>query len=156
MQGKPSQNFKTVYVAGAKDWNATACTTEWICLKNAQTVRWVINCGVINASSSGAVTLTQATSDGGSPLALSALATYDLIDGETVTETTVTSNTFNLATGHSNKVIVIELDSAKLNRTSGYDWVTLNIASPGSYSTIYSVTADVFNLGYGTESVVLT
>lgn len=155
MQGKPSQNFKTVYVAGAKDWNATACTTEWICMKNAQYVRWVINCGVLNASSSAAVTVTQATSDGGTPAAV-AFTSFDLIDGETVTATTVSSNTFNIVTGYSNKVIVIEIDSSALTRTSGYDWITLNIASPGSYSTIYSVTADVFNLGYGTESLVLT
>lgn len=154
MQGSISDNVKVIYVAGAKDWNATECTTEWINLKNAQRVRWIINCGVLNASSSAAVTLIQATSDGGSSKAVS-FDTYDDITGETVTATAVTSDTFNIVTGHSTSVLVIELDSSALDVTNGYDWVALQIASPGSYSTIYSVTAEVANMSYGTGSTVL-
>jgi len=127
---------------------------EWVCLKNAEKIRWIISCGAINASSSAAVTLTQATSDGGTPASLS-LDTYYSISGETVTETTVTSDTFNIVTGHSNTTIVIEVKASDLNVTSGYDWVTLNIASPGSYSTLYSVTAEVAGLKYGAGATVL-
>jgi hypothetical protein len=152
MQGSISDTVKVVYVAGAKDFNAAACTTERICLKNYEKIRWVINCGLINASSSAAVTLGQSTSDAsGSSLGFS---TYDLIDGETVTATAVTSDTFNITTSHSSKIIVIEIAASDLTET--YDWVYLAIASPGSYSTIYSVTAELANAKYGVGGLCLT
>ena len=154
MQGAISKTVKVIHVQGAKDMNGTALTAEWINLKNAEKVRWIISCGVLNANSSAAVTLTQATSDGGTPASLS-LDTYDSISGETVTATAVTSDTFNIVTGHSNTTIVIEAKASDLNVTDGYDWVTLNIASPGGYSTLYSVTAEVSNLKYGSGATVL-
>ena len=158
MQGRLNQNSKVIQVAAAADWNGTACTTERICMKNCEKVRWVINCGAINASSSAAVTVKEALTDAaGSTLNLDY---YDSISGETCTRTTVTSDTFNLVTGHTGLVLVIEIKASDLTRTnlgsSSYDWVYLSIATPGAYSTIYSVTAEVFGLKGGPDQLFLT
>jgi hypothetical protein len=156
MQGRIGQNSKVIQIATAKDWNASAITTERINMKNCEKVRWVINCGVINASYAGAVTVKEALSDAaGQTLNLDY---YDSISGETVTRTAVTSDTFDLATGHTGLVLVIEVKASDLSRTvlgsTSYDWVYLSIAS-SSYSAIYSVTAEVFGLKYGPDATVL-
>jgi len=57
-------------------------------------------------------------------------------------------------------VLVIEIKASDLTRTnlgsSSYDWVYLSIATPGAYSTIYSVTAEVFGLKGGPDQLFLT
>src|SRR5574343_421458 len=135
MQGRLNENVKFIEVEVPKAHNSTACTAEWICLKNCERVSWVIQTGAW-AGGTAAVTLKQATSDGGSSAAVS-FTKYYTVAGETVTENTASSNTFNL------------------NVTSGYDWVKIAIAFPGNNTDLYSVTAIAHNLKYGPDARLL-
>src|SRR5262249_4269385 len=50
----------------------------------------------------------------------------------------VTSDTFNLR-NHANDLTIIEIHSGMLDRDNGYDYVQLNIASPGSNNDLIAV-----------------
>jgi hypothetical protein len=162
MQGKPSQNSKIIFVAGAKDYTGGAPTAEWICMKNCERIRYVVNCGVVNASSiSAAITFTQATSDGGTPAAL-AFTSFNKISGgsastggETCTATTAAS-TYTILPADAQSCLVFEFKASDLNRTSGYDWITINVASASSHAILYSITAEVFGMSYGPGGLYLS
>lgn len=142
---------KVIEVGVPKSWASTACTAEWINMKNCETVTWIIPTGAW-AGGTAAVTLKQATSDGGSSAAVS-FTKYWTIAGETVTENTATSNTFNLAAASTMYVVQVKADA--LNVTSGYDWVKIAIASPGANADFYSVTAIASGLKYGPDATLL-
>lgn len=151
MQGRFNENFKLIEVGVPKSWASTACTAEWICTKNCERITWVIQTGAW-AGGTAAVTLKQATSDGGSSAAV-AFTTYYTVAGETVTANTATSNTFNLSAAST--MYVVEVKADQLNVTSGYDWVKIAIASPGANADFYSVVAIASNLKYGPDATLL-
>jgi len=161
-QGKPSQTSKMIFLAGAKDYQSSNPTADWICMKNAERIRFVVTCGVVNASSTGAaITFTQATSDGGTPAAL-AFTTFNKISdgtttagGETCTATTA-SSTYTILPADAQSCLVFEFKASALNATSGYDWITINVAAASANAILYSITAEVFGLKYGTSSTFLT
>ena len=162
MQGRPSQNSKMIFVAGAKDYQSAAPTAEWICMKNAERIRYVVNVGVANASTvSAAITFTQATSDGGTPAALAFTKFWKIsggtttAGGETISETTAAS-TYTILTGDAQSLLVFEFKASDLNRTSGYDWITINVATASAHALLYSITAEVFGLSYGAGATFLT
>src|SRR5574343_276599 len=137
MQGRLNENVKFIEVEVPKAHNSTACTAEWICLKNCERVSWVIQTGAW-AGGTAAVTLKQAKTDGGSSAAVS-FTKYYTVAGETVTENTASSNTFNLSAAST--MYVLSCKAADLNVSGDYDWVKIAIASPGNNTDLYSVTA---------------
>ena len=132
---------KIVFVTAPKDYNAAAATAEWIDMGKYDHVTFVIQTGAW-AAGTAAVTLQQATSNAGTPAAL-AFTKMFTNDGaptsDTLTETAVTSNTFNLDT--ANSIYVIEVNAAMLNVNDDYRWLNLAIASPGANADLYSVIA---------------
>ena len=151
MQGELVKNAKIIYVSAPKDYDAAAATSEYICMKNYQRVCFIIQTGAW-AGGTAAVTVSQATADSGTTAALAFTKMYTN-DGatttDTLTETTVTSNTFNLDTASS--LYCIEVTSDMLDVDSGYDWVVLDIAAAsGSNTDLYSVVAIAYNGPKGT------
>ena len=151
MKGTFLQNHKLIEVGVPKDYTGAACAAEWINLKNCEKVTWVIQTGAW-AAGTAAVTLKQATSDGGSSAAVT-FTKYWTVAGETVTENTATSNTINLAAAST--MYVVEIDAPKITTNSNYDWVKIAIASPGANADFYSVTAIASNLKYGPSATLL-
>lgn len=142
--GELTQKTKLVAVAAPASWASTAATTEYICMKNADRVRFIIQTGAW-AGGTAAVTLKQATSDGGS-LATLGFTQYYYGTTETLTAATASSSTFNLSA--ANTKYVIEVKASDLNVASGYDWVAIAVASPGANADYYSITAEVYDLRY--------
>jgi hypothetical protein len=142
MQGRLVDNAKIIYVSAPADYNTSAATSEFICMKNYQRVCFIIQTGAW-AGGTAAVTLSQATSDGGTTASLgfSYMWTNDgATTTDTLTKTAVTSNTFNLDTASS--LYVIEVTSDMLDVDNGYDWVLLEIAAASDDNTdLYSVVA---------------
>jgi hypothetical protein len=157
MQGELVKNAKIVYVSAPKDYDASAATSEFICMKNYQRVCFIIQTGAW-AGGTAAVTLAQATSDGGTTAALAFTKMYTN-DGatttDTLTETAVTSNTFNLDVARS--LYCVEVTSDMLDVDSGYDWVLLEVAqASGSNADFYSVVGIAYNgpKGSGAPSAI--
>ena len=94
----------------------------------------LIQTGAITASSTAAVTLQQATDTAGTSAKALGFTKMFTNDGnvslDTLVETAVTSNTFNLDT--ANAVYQIEIDADELDTANGFTAFNLNIASPGS------------------------
>jgi len=139
MQGELVKNAKIIFVSGPADYNNAAMTTEYICMKNYQRVCFIIQTGTFASGGSNAVTLSQATADSGTTAALSFTKMYTN-DGatttDTLTETTVSSNTFNIDT--SSSLYVVEVTSDMLDVDSGYDWVVLEVAANGDNESVLS------------------
>jgi hypothetical protein len=126
-------------------------------MKNYQRVCFIIQTGAW-AGGTAAVTLAQATSDGGTTAALAFTKMYTN-DGatttDTLTETAVTSNTFNLDVASS--LYCVEVTSDMLDVDSGYDWVLLEVAqASGSNADFYSVVGIAYNgpKGSGAPSAI--
>lgn len=150
--GSLIQRAKVVEVEVPKAHNSTAATAEWINLGKASRVTWLIQTGAW-AGGTAAVTLKQATSDGGSSAAVS-FTKYWTVAGDTVTEATASSNTFNLSAAST--MYIVEAKPEMLNRASSYDWVKIAVASPGNNTDLYSITAIVEDLRHGTAVSSLT
>ncbi len=142
--GELTQKTKLIPVSAPANYSSTAATTEYICMKNVDRVRFIIQTGAW-AAGTAAVTMKQATSDGGSLAAL-AFTQYYTGTTETQTATTASSNTFNLAA--ANTKYIIEIKAADLTVASGYDWVAIAVASPGANADYYSIMAEVYDMRY--------
>jgi hypothetical protein len=162
MQGKPSQNSKMIFIAGAKDYQSSAPTQEWICMKNAERVRFIVTLGVVNASSTGVtVTFEQALTNGGSAATL-AYTTFNKISdgttsagGETCTATTA-SSTYTVLPADAQSCLIFEIKASDLNRTSGYDWISIKMGTASAHAVLYSIVAEVSGLSYGPSATFLS
>lgn len=133
----------------SKDWTGAASTSGYLPLKSHGMWVFRINVGAW-AGGTAAVTLTQAkTAAGGSAKAL-AFETYYL-SGTTgvAVETAVVSDTFNISAASKLIQIMVRMDdavgTAGVDGANDFDFVQLNIASPGSNADLYSVTATGYN-----------
>jgi len=147
-----TQISKTVVVSVPKDYSDAAATTEWINMKLADKIRFVIVTGAW-AGGTSAVTVLQATSDGGSSKAVS-FAEYYTGTGDTQTRTTATSNTFTLAAASTK--YIIEIPVADMDVSGGYDWIAIAAATPGTNADLYCIIAEVYQLGFETLSAPTT
>src|SRR5574343_342007 len=152
MNGKKVQQCKIVEVSMPKSYASTAATAEWINMAKANKVTFIIQTGAW-AGGTAAVTLKQATSDGGSSAAVT-FTKYWTVAGDTVTAATASSNTFNLSAAST--MYIVEADATMLNRADSYDWIKIAVASPGAQADFYSIVAIVDELRYGTQVSVLT
>ena len=134
---------KFVFITAPADYDAAAATEEWISMKGYEKVCFVIQTGAW-AGGTAAVTLQQGTAVAGSdakPLSFTKMFTNDgATSTDTLTETTVSSNTFNLDT--ANALYLIEVNNAMLDVDEGFDCVNLSIAAAsGSNADFYSAIA---------------
>lgn len=149
-RGQFVKDAKIIFVSAPKDYNSAAATAEWINMSKYDRVVFIIQTGAW-AAGTAAVTLNEGTADatGSQALAFTKMYTNDgAATTDTLTETTVTSNTFNLDT--ANSLYVIEVTASMLTRASNFDWVNLAIASPGANADLYSVIA----LGFGGRDTI--
>lgn len=149
MQGQGFLIEKTKTVASDKgigpiDTNGAAKTTSWIGLRQGQRLQFKIMAGAW-AGGSAAVTIAQATDAAGTGSKAVSFAKRYSIAGDTVTETTVTSNTFNISS--ANQTDVVEIDASMLDADGGFSYVQLLTASPGANADLLCVTAQVYDLG---------
>jgi len=142
-----SQTTKLVIIAAPLDWTSAAVTTEWISMKGYDRLRFIVVTGAF-AGGTAAVTLNQAINVSGSSSTSLAMAEYWTGTGDTLTRTTATSSTFNLAA--ANTKYVVEVHSSMLTSTFTYprDCVNIAIGSPGTNTDFYSVIAELYNARY--------
>ncbi len=123
---------------GSSNMSGTAMTAKYVSMKNYGHLTILIHTGAW-AGGTAAVTLSQAkdvSATDAKALAFSYQWTGTVASGA-LTRTAVTSDTFNLAA--ANTLYVIEVDADTLDRGSGFDCVTLAVASPGANNDYYSV-----------------
>lgn len=138
-----TQLTKTVHISPAASYASTAATTEWISMKTAHRMRFVIDTGAW-AGGTAAVTLLQATNVSGSSSAALTFSEYWTGTGDTLTRTTASSNTFNLAAANTKYVIEVKADD--LDQANNRDCVAIAIASPGANADLYAVLAELYSL----------
>lgn len=134
-------NAKIVFGAPAKDYSGAANTEKYVSLENYNHCTIILQCGAW-AGGTAAVTVNQATDTAAaSAKALGfgiQFTNRSNTSTDTLVETTVTSNTFNLNT--ANAVYVIELDAATLDVRNSFNSIAVEIGSPGVNADLYSVT----------------
>lgn len=133
ISGVAPQDIDGVAVDGS-----TAALGDAVCMKNYGHLTVLIKAGL--CPDTRAVTLKQSTSAAlGSEKALAFTQMYaDVGLTGTLTQTAVTSNTFNLAATTNNKYI-IEVDAESLDAANSFDWVRIDIATGDTSATIVDV-----------------
>lgn len=124
------------------DTTGAAVTGDYFSLKNFNHLTLIISQGAW-AGGTPAVTLKQATDVAGTSekaLSFTKRWTKVALTGTTFTETTVSSDTFNLP-ATANTINVLEIDASMLDVDNGFDCVRLNIASPGANADLICVVA---------------
>ncbi len=124
------------------DTTGAAVTGDYYNLKLYRRILFVIAQGAW-AGGTPAVTLSQATSaagDGAKALAFTKKYTKVALTGTTWVEAAVTSNTFNL-TAVANTMTAIEVSADELDADNEFDFVSLNIATPGANADLIAVFA---------------
>ena len=147
MDQKLVQTTKLVHISPAANYSGLAATTEWISLKQYSRCRFIVDTGAW-AAGNAAVTLKQAINVSGSSSAALAFAEYWTGTGDTLTKTTATSNTFNLAA--ANTKYVIEVNDKQLSSTAGgvkRDCVSMAIGVAGG-ADFYAVIAELYGARY--------
>lgn len=129
---------------GPIDITGAAKETAWIGLKHGRRVQFKIMAGAW-AGGTSAVTLQQAQDASGTGAKALSFTRRFSISGDTVTETTVTSDTFNISA--ANQTDIIEVDESDLDHNNGFEYVKLLTASPGANADLLCVTPTVYDLG---------
>lgn len=107
---------------------------DYVSLKGYERCSIVIAVDNATTVTGGAVTLKQATAVAGTNEKALAFASYfantDTGAGDTLTETTATSNTFTTdTTDNKNQLYVIEVNAADLDVANGFDCVRVDVLS---------------------------
>ena len=135
-------NYALEVAAVPIDTTGAAVTGDYYCLKNYNHITFIIAQGAW-AGGTPAVTLKQATdvaATGEKALGFTKRWSKVALTGTTWTESTVSSDTFNL-TATANTITVIEVDAATLDVDGGFDCVRVGIASPGANADLIAVFA---------------
>lgn len=138
------------------DTTGAAVAGDYYSLKDAQGVVFVIVQGAW-AGGTPAVTLSQATAVAGTSAKALALAEYYskvALTGTVNVLTAVVSDTFNLA-ATPNRITMVEVSAADLDRANGFDCVACDVASPGANADLICVLAIVYGLRYGGDPALL-
>jgi len=132
------QNSIPVLALAPNNYTGAAGTGDIVSMKGYNRMQIFIGCGAW-AAGTAAVTVSQCqdvSATGAKALSFSYQYT-NVADTTTdvLTETAVTSNTFNLSA--ANAVHVIEIKADSLDVDNGFDCVRLNVASPGANNDYY-------------------
>ncbi len=138
--GSLVREAKFVPISVPKDYSSAASTTEYVSMKAYNKITFVIYTGAW-AAGTAAVTVKQATDVSNSLSDEKAVTFTRMWTGTTdaLTETAVTSSTFNLAAAST--LYVVEVNDAMLDVNGGFDCVSLQVASPGANADLYSIVA---------------
>lgn len=131
------------------DTTGAARTGDYYSLKDYQGIVFVIAQGAW-AGGTPAVTLKQATAVAGTGAkALSFTEKYSKValTGGVNVLAAVASDTFNL-TATANRIEMIEVSAADLDRANGYDCVGLDVASPGANADLIAIVAILYGARY--------
>lgn len=157
---------KFVQVQEPKDKTGAAVTTEWISMKNAKWVTFVINTGTMTSTSNQAVTLYVANDAAGTKNA-AITGTADLTmpyvwkrtaSTDTLVKTAVSSSTFNLTKSSDNKTFIIPVNTAKAGTFTASsvvynaEYIRINVATPGAHACLMNVQAILTGLRYQEDS----
>jgi hypothetical protein len=131
-----AENTKIIWAAEPKSYSGTAVTKKYVNMANYNTLTVLIITGAW-AGGTAAVTMKQATSSAGANVKALAFAYQrnDVATGDTLVNTAVTSDTFNLGT--ANKIFVIEVQASDLDINNGFKYVSVDVASPGANADFY-------------------
>lgn len=138
------------------DTTGAARTGDYYSLKDAQGIVFVI-CQGAWAGGTPAVTLKQATAVAGTGAkALGFTEKYSKValTGTVNVLTAVASDTFNL-TATANRIEMIEVSAADLDRAGGFDCVGLDVATPGANADLIAIIAIVYGLRYQGDPAIL-
>lgn len=138
------------------DTTGAARTGDYYSLKDAQGIVFII-CQGAWAGGTPAVTLKQATAVAGTGAkALSFAEKYSKValTGTVNVLAAVTSDTFNLA-ATANRIEMIEVSAADLDRANSYDCVGLDVASPGTNADLIAIVAILYGLRYKADPALL-
>lgn len=128
-------------VQGLSPITPSSSTPDQVSLKNYHRMTVVISVNNATSVTGSAIALQQRTSVGGTPKALAFArmwANADISAGDTLTETTVVSDTFTtLATDNADAVYVIEITPDMLDIENEYDVV--NVTTGDAANTVLSV-----------------
>lgn len=137
------ENAKIVTGLVPKDITGAAQTGDYVSLKNYGHATIIIKTGAVaNGADAMAITLKQATAVAGTGEKALAFSKYWVSDasGDTFTQTTATSNTFNITGTDDNKIYVLEVDSADLDAANDFDCVRVDVGSPGANAVLLDCT----------------
>lgn len=135
-----------------------AIAGDYVSMKGYDHCTVIIHMGVVGAA--GAVTLTQATDVSNSQSDAKTLGfSYQYnnigLTTDTLTETAVTSNTFDHSANAEN-IYVIEVDARQLDTANGFDCFRVNIAAQAGGSTILSILYILTEARYGNAVSAIT
>lgn len=144
------ENVKIVEAVAPVNTSGAAQTGNYVSLKGYAGCCIVIQTGAW-AGGTSAVTINEATdvsATGAQALAFGYMYTNDgATTTSALTKTAVTSNTFNLDT--ANAMYVIDVKASSLTTTSGYDCISVALASPGSNNDYVSACYILYGSRFG-------
>lgn len=159
------ENAKLVSVMSPIDKTGAVLTTEWISLKQAKEIFFLVDLGVMSSTSNQAVTLYVANNASGTKnkAITSASAACGLTlpavwkrasGGDTLARQAVSSSTFNLTKSSDGCTFIIPVDCNKagtfISSSVVYnaEYVRLSIATPGAHACLYNCLAILTGLRY--------
>lgn len=161
------ENCKVVQQEVPKDYTGAAHTAEYVSMKYADKLYYIIQHGALTSTSNQAVTLivaddasgthTGTITSAGAACTLT-MPHYWVRSGDTYTKTTVSSSTFNITKSDDNKTYIIEVDRRNMGTfvstsvTYSADYVTLSIATPGAHACLRSIVAILCGYRYQEDS----
>lgn len=141
-----TENAIPVLGTAGANYTGAATTSDIVSLKNYNRLAVVINCYAW-AGGTAAVTIKQCTAVAGTGAKALAFTNQktNVADTSTpvLTDTTVTSNTFDLSAANAKHII--EIKSEDLDIDNGFDCVRCDVASPGANNDFYSVEFWLYN-----------
>lgn len=163
------ENCKVVAVEAPLDYTGAAMTAEWISMKYAEKLYFIVQTGAMTSTDNQAVTLYVADDASGTHnkaiTSAGAAATLTMphywkrtTATDTFTKTTVSSSTFNLTKSSDGLTFVIEVDRRNMGTfiqssvTYPADYVRLAIASPGAHACLRSTVAILTGYRYQEDS----
>lgn len=130
----------------------SSATPDYVKLDNADHLTVVISVKNATSVTGSAITLKQATSAaaaGEKALAFTKMwADTDVGAGDTLTETTVTSNTFTTDSTNSKDLLyIIEVDASSLDVDNGFNWIRAGTgnATAATVSVLYILTGQRYS-----------
>lgn len=162
-KGFLSEASKMVLVKPPIDSTGAAITTLLVNMQNFRRVEFTILTGVLTATDTMTVALTQAVTSGGTPKALSfdtglvwkSVGQSQTADSDALSQVTVTSDTFTIAATDDAGVFRVNVRGDMLDINNGYKWVGMTITSPGAHACLIAVLATLYDGWYSAKETVL-
>lgn len=146
---KLMQEALPIWVSAPADYNAAPSVGAYISMKGYQSVMFVITTGAW-AAGTAVVTINEATNiaaGGAQALAFTEYWTNAAAAASANLVRTVCANTFTMI-NQANTLYAVEITADSLTTNTGYDCISLAIASPGAHADLYSAIAIGFRTRY--------